>query len=223
MPVDYLPLIGAEVPKARQYAEACLKNTGENVLRHLGTEDVVSDLDVLRVVTGQEKLNYLGYSCGTRIGQLYADRFPEKIRAMVLDGVDNTYLCPGTTRPKCSQPWTEYWSKRTKRVMGIIFARRSPRSSLSGWLGGTVRNHPRRRCSSQWLVGRTRRRAGDLDRHDRCPHRRQLPDRTHPTDLAEYENSAAFPRARSTSLGHVVRPASRCALSGAERGLGSGA
>ncbi|WP_410599824.1 alpha/beta hydrolase [Amycolatopsis sp. lyj-90] len=87
-----LPLIGAEVPKTRQYAEACLKGTGEDVLRHLGTDDVVSDLDVLRVVTGQEKLNYLGYSYGTRIGQLYADRFPKKIRAMVLDGVDNTYL-----------------------------------------------------------------------------------------------------------------------------------
>ncbi|MFD5245697.1 alpha/beta hydrolase [Amycolatopsis sp. NPDC058340] len=87
-----LPLIGAAVPGVRQYAEACLKNTGENVLRHLGTDDVVSDLDVLRVVTGQEKLNYLGYSYGTRIGQLYADRFPKKIRAMVLDGVDNTYL-----------------------------------------------------------------------------------------------------------------------------------
>ncbi|MER6669734.1 alpha/beta hydrolase [Amycolatopsis japonica] len=87
-----LPLIGAEVPSTRQYAEACLKNTGENVLRHLGTDDVVSDLDVLRVVTGQEKLTYLGYSYGTRIGQLYADRFPKKIRAMVLDGVDNTYL-----------------------------------------------------------------------------------------------------------------------------------
>ncbi|MFE5564977.1 alpha/beta hydrolase [Amycolatopsis japonica] len=87
-----LPLIGAEVPSTRQYAEACLKNTGENVLRHLGTDDVVSDLDVLRVVTGQEKLTYLGYSYGTRIGQLYADRFPKKVRAMVLDGVDNTYL-----------------------------------------------------------------------------------------------------------------------------------
>ncbi|MGK4595938.1 alpha/beta fold hydrolase [Amycolatopsis sp. w19] len=87
-----LPVIGAEVPSTRQYAEACLKNTGENVLRHLGTDDVVSDLDVLRVVTGQEKLTYLGYSYGTRIGQLYADRFPKKVRAMVLDGVDNTYL-----------------------------------------------------------------------------------------------------------------------------------
>nr|WP_281400898.1 alpha/beta hydrolase [Amycolatopsis umgeniensis] len=87
-----LPLIGAEVPKTRQYAEACLRGTGEDVLRHLGTDDVVSDLDVLRVVTGQEKLNYLGYSYGTRIGQLYADRFPKKVRAMVLDGVDNTYL-----------------------------------------------------------------------------------------------------------------------------------
>lgn len=87
-----LPLIGAEVPRTRQYAEACLRDTGQEVLPHLGTDDVVSDLDVLRVVTGQEKLTYVGFSYGTRIGQLYAERFPKKIRAMVLDGVDNTYL-----------------------------------------------------------------------------------------------------------------------------------
>ncbi|WP_181770934.1 alpha/beta hydrolase [Amycolatopsis pittospori] len=87
-----LPLIGAEVPRTRQYAEACLRDTGREVLPHLGTDDIVSDLDVLRVATGQEKLTYVGFSYGTRIGQLYAERFPKKIRAMVLDGVDNTYL-----------------------------------------------------------------------------------------------------------------------------------
>ncbi|QWF78842.1 alpha/beta hydrolase [Amycolatopsis sp. CA-230715] len=87
-----LPLIGPAVPRQRQFAEACLAQTGENVVRHLGSADVVSDLDVLRAVTGQEKLTYVGFSYGTRVGQLYADRFPNKIRAMVLDGVDNLYL-----------------------------------------------------------------------------------------------------------------------------------
>lgn len=87
-----LPLIGDMVAGSKQYAEACLNHTDASVLSHMGTADVVQDLDVLRVVTGQEKLTYLGYSYGTRIGQLYADRFPKKIRAMVLDGVDNMSL-----------------------------------------------------------------------------------------------------------------------------------
>ncbi|MGH3862132.1 alpha/beta hydrolase [Actinokineospora sp.] len=87
-----LPLVGEMVAQSKQYAEACLKHTDASVLSHVGTADVVGDLDVLRVVTGQEKLTYVGYSYGTRIGQLYADRFPKKIRAMVLDGVDNMSL-----------------------------------------------------------------------------------------------------------------------------------
>ncbi|SDJ27009.1 alpha/beta hydrolase fold [Actinokineospora alba] len=87
-----LPLIGDMVAGSKQYAEACLKHTDAGILGHVGTADVIQDLDVLRVVTGQEKLTYVGYSYGTRIGQLYADRFPKKIRAMVLDGVDNMSL-----------------------------------------------------------------------------------------------------------------------------------
>ncbi|MBC6448024.1 alpha/beta hydrolase [Actinokineospora xionganensis] len=87
-----LPLVGDMVAGSKQYAEACLKHTDASILSHFGTAEVVQDLDVLRVVTGQEKLTYVGYSYGTRIGQLYADRFPKKIRAMVLDGVDNVSL-----------------------------------------------------------------------------------------------------------------------------------
>ena len=39
---------------------------------------------------GDEKLNYVGYSYGTSIGQMYAELFPTRIRAMVLDGVVDT-------------------------------------------------------------------------------------------------------------------------------------
>ena len=35
---------------------------------------------------GDEKLTYLGYSYGTRIGSLYAEAYPDKVRAMILDG-----------------------------------------------------------------------------------------------------------------------------------------
>jgi pimeloyl-ACP methyl ester carboxylesterase len=48
-------------------------------------------MDVLRSVLGDEKLTYLGYSYGTRIGSAYAEAFPQNVRALVLDGaVDPT-------------------------------------------------------------------------------------------------------------------------------------
>jgi pimeloyl-ACP methyl ester carboxylesterase len=57
------------------------------LLAHAGTEDAAKDLDLLRQAMGDEQLSYLGYSYGTAIGQVYADLFPRRVRAMVLDGV----------------------------------------------------------------------------------------------------------------------------------------
>ena len=73
---------------ARDFALKCADNTehGAAMLANLGTRDVVKDLDVLRSTLGDEKLTYLGYSYGTRIGSTYAETFPENVRAMVLDG-----------------------------------------------------------------------------------------------------------------------------------------
>ena len=55
-------------------------------LPYLSTDAVVQDLDVIRQAVGDEKLTYLGFSSGTLIGSLYADRYPDRVRAMVLDG-----------------------------------------------------------------------------------------------------------------------------------------
>lgn len=74
----------------------CYKNTGvafgvngENFIANVGTENVVRDLDIARAAVGDPKLNYLGYSYGTSIGYQYALKFPDNIRALVLDGVVN--------------------------------------------------------------------------------------------------------------------------------------
>ncbi len=56
------------------------------LVHHMSTADVASDLDEIREALGDEKLNYLGYSYGTAIGATYAAMFPGTIRAMVLDG-----------------------------------------------------------------------------------------------------------------------------------------
>lgn len=74
--------------KEEEFAEKCEERTehGEEMLSHIGTQDVVKDLDLLRSVLGDEELSYLGYSYGTRIGYTYAEQFPDNVRALLLDG-----------------------------------------------------------------------------------------------------------------------------------------
>lgn len=70
----------------REYVAKCAERSGEQLLANMGTRDVVKDVDVLRSALGDPKLNYLGYSYGTRIGSEYAEQFPANVRSMVLDG-----------------------------------------------------------------------------------------------------------------------------------------
>lgn len=71
---------------SKAYVASC-KTHAAKMLAHMGTRDVADDMDDIRQALGVDKINYLGYSYGTSIGQVYADRHPTHIRAMVLDGV----------------------------------------------------------------------------------------------------------------------------------------
>ena len=64
----------------------CIDKMGKDFLANDGTVNVARDLDAIRAALGDEKLTYLGYSYGTRIGSAYAEAFPHNVRAMVLDG-----------------------------------------------------------------------------------------------------------------------------------------
>ncbi|WP_157963740.1 alpha/beta hydrolase [Actinocorallia populi] len=76
---------------SRRYAEECQDKAGW-ILPHMGTENVARDLDVLRAVLGDDRLNYYGTSYGTQLGQVYAGLFPGRVRRMVLDSViDSAY------------------------------------------------------------------------------------------------------------------------------------
>lgn len=68
-----------------EIAKGCEKADAE-LFRNMGTDEVVDDLEDLRVALGDEELSYLGLSYGTRIGAVYATRYPDKVRAIVLDG-----------------------------------------------------------------------------------------------------------------------------------------
>ncbi|MEV0251456.1 alpha/beta hydrolase [Nocardia sp. NPDC050712] len=72
----------------RTYAAACLRNTGR-LLGFVGTEFVAKDMDIMRSALGEAKLNYLGFSYGSRLGLYYAEEFPNRVGRMVLDSVDD--------------------------------------------------------------------------------------------------------------------------------------
>ncbi|MGH4032419.1 alpha/beta hydrolase [Actinomycetota bacterium Odt1-20B] len=71
----------------RKAAAQCAKDSGP-VLPYVGTVNVSRDMDVMRQALGDKKLNYLGFSYGTRLGAVYAAQFPKKVGRVVLDGVD---------------------------------------------------------------------------------------------------------------------------------------
>ena len=72
--------------RPRRSCSAASTRSGKEFLANVGTANVVKDLDAIRVAVGDDKLTYLGYSYGTRIGGAYAEEFPQNVRAMVLDG-----------------------------------------------------------------------------------------------------------------------------------------
>lgn len=71
---------------ARAYAELC-SDGRHRISQHMSTADVARDLDLLRQAVGDAKLNYLGFSYGSYLGNTYANLFPQKIRTLVIDGV----------------------------------------------------------------------------------------------------------------------------------------
>ncbi|HEY0259218.1 MAG TPA: alpha/beta hydrolase [Lacisediminihabitans sp.] len=76
----------------QKFGQDCLKYTGP-LLGFVDTVSAARDLDLLRAVLGDKKLNYLGYSYGTLLGATYAGLYPKKTGHLVLDGA----LDPATT------------------------------------------------------------------------------------------------------------------------------
>jgi pimeloyl-ACP methyl ester carboxylesterase len=69
----------------RAFDAGCARNN-RRLLAHVSTTDTARDLDLLRQAVGDQKLTYYGVSYGTFLGATYANLFPNRLRAMVLDG-----------------------------------------------------------------------------------------------------------------------------------------
>jgi pimeloyl-ACP methyl ester carboxylesterase len=71
--------------QSRMYGEFCAANAGP-LLSRMSTANVARDMDVLRAAVGDEQLTYVGVSYGTHLGSVYANLFPDRVRALALDG-----------------------------------------------------------------------------------------------------------------------------------------
>jgi pimeloyl-ACP methyl ester carboxylesterase len=69
----------------RVFAKACVEQNGPWVT-HLGTNNVARDIDMLRRALGERQITYAAGSYGSELGAVYASLFPDRLRAMLLDG-----------------------------------------------------------------------------------------------------------------------------------------
>lgn len=103
IPSDAFPVGGTQkrawIEKFEEYGRICLQRNGA-LLSHTSTADAARDMGLLRQAAGERTLNYLGVSYGTFLGAVYANLFPDDVRAMVLDGnlVPSVYTNNGDPR-----------------------------------------------------------------------------------------------------------------------------
>ena len=64
----------------------------------MATANVARDMDVLRRALGDTKLSYLGFSYGSYLGNVYANLFPDRVRALTIDGVLDPVAWAGTAQ-----------------------------------------------------------------------------------------------------------------------------
>ena len=70
----------------RNLAADCARRSGA-VFAHVDTGSVVRDMDAVRTALGEDQVSFYGASYGTLIGEQYAERYPQHLRALVLDSV----------------------------------------------------------------------------------------------------------------------------------------
>ncbi|WNV86411.1 alpha/beta fold hydrolase [Umezawaea sp. Da 62-37] len=68
-----------------ELARRCSEKSG-SLLEHVSTANTARDLDLLRRAVGDAKLTYHGISYGTHLGAVYANLYPNRVRAMAFDG-----------------------------------------------------------------------------------------------------------------------------------------
>jgi pimeloyl-ACP methyl ester carboxylesterase len=83
------------ISAAEAFGRAC-STTGRRIASAMDTTNDALDMDVLRRAVGDRKLTYVGESYGSFLGLVYANMFPDRVRAMVIDGIVDPQEWAGT-------------------------------------------------------------------------------------------------------------------------------
>jgi pimeloyl-ACP methyl ester carboxylesterase len=95
----------AWIASSKTLGRAC-STTGKPLSASMSTAEVARDMDVLRRAVGDKRLTYLGFSYGSYLGQVYANLFPDRVRALALDGVLDPIAWAGTPKT-AARPQTD--------------------------------------------------------------------------------------------------------------------
>lgn len=77
------------------FGKGC-SSTGKPLSAHMSTANVARDMDVMRRMFGDKQLTYLGFSYGSYLGNVYANLYPDRVRAITIDGVLDPVAWAGT-------------------------------------------------------------------------------------------------------------------------------
>ncbi|MEV4704347.1 alpha/beta hydrolase [Actinoplanes sp. NPDC049316] len=121
-------------------AAACARHGGA-ILNHMSSADAARDMDLLRQMLGDRKLTYLGYSYGSLLGQNYANLFPDRFRALVIDGVVDPVAWVGTGARDVPVGTRIGSADGARRTLGEFFRLCDAAGPECAFSGGTARRY----------------------------------------------------------------------------------
>lgn len=108
---DWLEFLDLTRQQNLEEARQCMP-LNRGFTRYMGTRNVVRDLDRMRAAVGDRRLTFWGGSYGTRIGYVYSLLYPDRLRAILLDGSVN---------PEGGFPWFgRVRAQATDRALEVI-------------------------------------------------------------------------------------------------------
>jgi pimeloyl-ACP methyl ester carboxylesterase len=104
---------------SRRYADSCRRLSGP-IVDFVDSVSVARDMDAVRAALGEAKLTSIGHSYGTLAEQMYAELFPNRVRALTIDSTMDHSLSSalqflGTESLGVQQSFDEFvkWNART--------------------------------------------------------------------------------------------------------------
>ncbi|WP_461028237.1 alpha/beta fold hydrolase [Streptomyces sparsus] len=112
---------GALAEDMRQRELGCERGGGD-LRPHISTRNTARDMDLIRAVLGEERLNFVGYAYGAYVGAVYGSMFPDRLDRSVLDSCVNPdwtwreqFLWQGDAVQRNVDRWAEWTAARHSR------------------------------------------------------------------------------------------------------------